>query len=69
MSKELKQTLRFVSMIAIPLCFVNSLISGFVPTSFISDWTSRFIFSLGITFPQAVFYVSIVKRLDKKRKT
>ncbi len=65
MSKELKATIRFVSMIALPLCFFNSLILSIVPTYFISGWFSRFLFSVFITFPQAVLYVSIVKRLSK----
>ena len=66
MRKELKATVQFVSMIAIPLCFVNSLILSVTPTGFISDWFGRFFFSLLITFPQAVLYVSIVKRFSKR---
>ena len=68
MNKELKRTLRFVSLIAIPLCFVNSLVLSFIPQGFLSGWSARFLFSLLLTFPQAVFYVSLVKWFDKKRE-
>jgi len=68
MIKELRITLRFVSLIAIPLCFVNSFIIDIIPSNFISGWLSRFFFSLFITFPQAVVYVSIVKWLDRKKR-
>lgn len=68
MRKELKITLRFVSLIAIPLCLVNSFIINIIPSSFFSDWLSRFFISLIITFPQAVVYVSIVKRFNRKNK-
>lgn len=64
MNRELKRTLRFVSMIAIPLCFVNSLILGFIPSDFLLSW----IFSLLITFPQAILYVSLVKKFDTHQK-
>ena len=64
MNKEFKQTLRFVVLIATPLCFVNSLIfSG----SYV-DFVNRFLLTYLITFPQAVLYVSIVKYLDKRNR-
>ena len=35
---ELKKTLRFVALIAIPLCFVNSLVFVFIPERFLLHW-------------------------------
>ncbi len=68
MRKELKSTFRFVSLIAIPLCLVNSLILSFIPSDFMSSYISRFFFSLLITFPQAILYVSLVKKFDNRKK-
>lgn len=68
MNKELKQTLRFVVLIATPLCLVNSLFFSVGSVNFLSDWFSRFLLNYFITFPQAVLYVSTVKWFDKKNQ-
>ncbi len=67
MNKELKQTFKFVFFIATPLCLINSLIFSFNSTNFLSEWFFRFLYNYIITFPQAVLYVSIVKKIDKNR--
>ena len=68
MNKELKQTLRFVVLIATPLCLVNAFIFSIGSDDFLSSWFSRFGLNYLITFPQAVFYVSVVKWFDKRKK-
>jgi len=69
MNKDLKMTLRFVVLIATPLCLVNSFIFSFGSVDFLSDWISRFGLNYIITFPQAIFYVSVVKWFDKRKKS
>ncbi|SHF19558.1 hypothetical protein SAMN05444274_1044 [Mariniphaga anaerophila] len=69
MSKDFKMTLRFVVLIATPLCLVNSLIVSFGSSDFLFDLFSRFGFNYAVTFPQAIFYVSVVKWFDKKKKS
>lgn len=64
--KNLFPTLRFVSMVAIPLCLVNSLIFSFGSEPFFVVWLKRFCVNLLITFPQAVIYVSLVKKFDSR---
>lgn len=68
MKKELKSTLKFLMLIATPLCFVNGLVFSLDSQNLIQTWFSRFCFSFLVTFPQAVLYVSIVKWLDKRNK-
>lgn len=68
MNKELKTTLRFVVLIATPLCFINGLIFSLGSQDLIETWFTRFMFTFLITFPQAVLYVSAVKWFDKKKK-
>ncbi len=68
MKKELKSTLRFVVLIATPLCLVNGLIFSLGSQDLIQTWFSRFVFTFLVTFPQAVLYVSVVKWLDKRNK-
>lgn len=67
MNKELQRTLRFVSLIAIPLCFVNSMVLTFIPPNFLFDWSTRFFINLVLTFPQAVLYVSLIKWYNKSK--
>lgn len=69
MNKEFKATLRFVGLIATPLCLINGLIFSVGSQDLIAIWLRQFGFSLLITFPQAVVYVSIVKWFDKKNET
>jgi hypothetical protein len=68
MKKELKATLRFVMLIATPLCLVNGLIFSLSSQDLIQTWFSRFCITFLVTFPQAVLYVSIVKWFDKRNK-
>ena len=67
MNKELKTTLRFVFFIATPLCLVNSLIVSFGAIDFWQVWSTLFLRSYIITFPQAVLYVSAIKWFDKQK--
>jgi hypothetical protein len=69
MSKDLKQTLRFVVLIATPLCLVNGFVFSFGSVNFLSDWFNRFLLNYSVTFPQAVLYVSAVKWFDKRKKS
>lgn len=69
MGKDLKQALRFVVLIATPLCLVNSLFFSFGSVNFLSDWFSRFLLNYSIIFPQAVLYVSVVKWFDKRNQS
>lgn len=69
MNKEFKATLRFVALIATPLCLINGLIFSVGSQDLIATWLRQFGFSLLITFPQAVVYVSIAKWFDKKNET
>ncbi len=64
MNNNLKQTLRFVSLIATPLCLTNSIIFSLESSSFWFEMINRFLLNFLITFPQAVLYVSIVKWYD-----
>lgn len=68
MKKELKSTLRFVLLIATPLCLVNGLIFSLNSQDLIQSWFSRFGITFLVTFPQAVLYVSAVKWFDKRNK-
>ena len=68
MKKELKETLRFVALIATPLCFVNGLIFNLGSQDLIQTWFSRFLLTFLVTFPQAVLYVSAVKWYNKRKK-
>lgn len=68
MKKELIETLRFVALIATPLCFVNGLIFSLGSQDLIQTWFSRFGFTFLVTFPQAVLYVSAVKWFDNRNK-
>ncbi|SEC74935.1 hypothetical protein SAMN05192540_3986 [Maribacter dokdonensis] len=68
MKNELKSTLRFVVLIATPLCLVNGLIFSLGSQDLIQVWFSRFGFTFLVTFPQAVLYVSVVKWFDKRNK-
>lgn len=68
MSNEFKQTLRFVALIATPLCLVNSFVFSTGADNFLSEWFYRFLLNYIITFPQAIFYVSIVKRFEKRKQ-
>jgi len=67
-SKILFQTLRFVILVATPLCFFNSLIFSYKSVDFLSVWLNRFLLNYIITFPQAVVYVSLVKWFDSRKK-
>lgn len=66
MKKEFKSTLRFVLLIATPLCLVNGLIFSLGSQDLIQSWFVRFGITFLVTFPQAVFYVSLVKWFDKR---
>ena len=68
MKKELIETLRFVALIATPLCFVNGLIFSLGSQDLIQTWFSRFLLTFLVTFPQAVLYVSAVKWYNKRKK-
>lgn len=68
MKKELIETLRFVALIATPLCFVNGLIFNLGSQDLIQTWFSRFLLTFLVTFPQAVLYVSAVKWYNKRKK-
>lgn len=68
MNKELKATLRFVALIATPLCFINGLIFSLGSQDLIQTWFNRFVFTFLVTFPQAVLYVSAVRWFDKRKK-
>lgn len=68
MNKELKATLRFVALIATPLCFIDGLIFSLGSQDLIQTWFSRFVFTFLVTFPQTVLYVSAVKWFDKRKK-
>lgn len=68
MKKELIETLRFVTLIATPLCFVNGLIFSLGSQDLIQTWFSRFLLTFLVTFPQAVLYVSAVKWYNKRKK-
>jgi hypothetical protein len=67
MKEELKSTLRFVLLIATPLCFVNGLIFSLGSQDLMQSWFNRFGITFLVTFPQAVFYVSFVKWFDKRK--
>jgi hypothetical protein len=67
MSRDLKMTLRFVVLIATPLCLVNSLVFSFGSVDFLADWFGRFTQNYVITFPQAVLYVSAIKWYDRRK--
>ena len=67
--KNLLPTLRFVSMVAIPLCVVNSLIFSLDTDAFFAIWLKRFCVNLILTFPQAVLYVSLVNKYDNRKKS
>ena len=68
MKKELIETLRFVALIATPLCFVNGLIFNLGSQDLIQTWFSRFLLTFLVTFPQAVLYVSAVKWYNKRKR-
>ena len=68
MKKELIETLRFVTLIATPLCFVNGLIFSLGSQDLIQTLFSRFLLTFLVTFPQAVLYVSAVKWYNKRKK-
>lgn len=68
MNKDLKMTLRFVVLIATPLCLVNSLLFSFGLTDFWQEWLKRFLLNYGISFPQAVLYVTLIKWYDKRKQ-
>ncbi|EJF10452.1 MULTISPECIES: hypothetical protein [Pontibacter] len=65
--RHLKPTLRFVALVATPLCLVNSFIASQDSVNFFADWATRFTYSFLITFPQAVVYVSLIKWFDSRR--
>ena len=62
------QTLRFVILVATPLCFFNSLVFSYTDNDFLSAWLARFCLNYMITFPQAVLYVTIIKWFDNHKK-
>lgn len=68
MKKELKETLRFVALIATPLCVVNGIIFSLGSQDLIQTWFSRFLLTFLVTFPQAVLYVSAAKWYNKRKK-
>lgn len=68
MSKDLKMTLRFVFLIATPLCLVNGFIGSYGLPDFWQEWLKRFVFGYAVSFPQAVLYVSLIKWYDRRRK-
>lgn len=61
-------TLRFVVLIATPLCLVNSLIFSFGSGNTLMDWLNRFLLNYAFSFPQAVLYVTLIKRYDRKKE-
>lgn len=60
--------MRFVLMVATPLCLVNSFITTQGAQDFYLHWLNRFIFNFLITFPQAVLYVTLIKWFDSKKQ-
>lgn len=68
MNKELRITLRFVALIATPLCLINSFIFSFNAADFWGEWITRFATTFIITYPQAVLYASIIKWRDARKK-
>ena len=65
--KNLKPTLRFVALVATPLCLVNSFLATQDSLYFYTDWATKFTTNFLITYPQAVVYVSLIKWFDSKR--
>lgn len=65
--KSLKPTLRFVALVATPLCLVNSFIASYESADFLTQWINNFASSYLTTYPQAVVYVSLIKWFDSKR--
>ncbi len=49
--------------------FGDLAIFSFGSDNFLSDWFNRFLLNFLITFPQAVFYVSILKYFDNRKKS
>lgn len=66
--KHLKPTLRFVALVATPLCLVNSFLAVQGSVDFYTAWADKFITGFLITYPQAVVYVSIIKWVDSRRR-
>lgn len=61
-------TLRFVVLIATPLCLVNSLIFSFGSADFLMGWFNRFLLNYAISFPQAILYVTLIKWYDRRKQ-
>lgn len=59
--KEFKQTLIFVFFIATPLCMVNSLIFN------AENWLKSFFAAYVASVPQAIIYVTIIKKVMKNK--
>jgi hypothetical protein len=55
MNKDLKMTLRFVVLIATPLCLVNSLLFSFGLIDFWQEWLKRFFAKLWDFFSPSCF--------------
>lgn len=64
----MKATLRFVVLVATPLCLVNSSLFSLEADHFLLTFINSFTVNYLITFPQAVIYVSLVKWFDHRRK-
>ena len=68
MLQNIKPTLRFVALVATPLCLVNSFIFSLgAQDLFLGVW-SKFTQSYLLSFPQALLYVSLIKHFDGRRK-
>ncbi len=68
MNKDLKSTLRLVCFIATPMCLVNSFIFSFNQPNFLIEWLKQFLTMYIISFPQAILYVSLIKKYDSRKK-
>lgn len=60
-------TLRFVILIATPLCLVNSLLFSLGLVDFWEEWAKRFLLNYTISFPQAILYVTLVKWYNRRK--
>lgn len=65
--KDFKKTIRFVILIATPLCLVNSFIFSYESNNIFEEWTKRFLTFFSLSFPQAVIYVSLIKLYDRRK--
>ena len=68
MLQNIKPTLRFVALVATPLCLVNSFIFSLGAQDLLMQILNKFTQSYLLSFPQALLYVSLIKHFDGRRK-